>query len=89
MDPRAQQAREHHRLAGEDRDSASQHRSQRDRLVRELWANEREKWTHATLATAVKCSPQLIQKIIDGRTGGSHGHPPERDPNAHSAEAWS
>lgn len=69
MDARAQQAREHHRLSGDASRVAALHRDQRDAIVRNLWDTEREKWTYATLAVAVGCSPQLIQKIIDGRTG--------------------
>lgn len=68
MDPRAQQAREHHRLQRDASRVGEQHRYERDRLVRELWTIEREKWTYATLAAAVTCSPGLIQKILDGRT---------------------
>ncbi|MBE5453470.1 hypothetical protein E3G52_000334 [Mycobacteroides abscessus] len=71
MDARAQQAREHHRLSGDASRVGAQHRDQRDALVRSLWDTEREKWTYAKLAAAVGCSAQLIQKIIDGRTGNT------------------
>jgi hypothetical protein len=64
VNPLAQQAREHHRQAGDATRLAGQHREQRDKLVRRLWATERENWTHATLAKAVGCSPELIAKII-------------------------
>lgn len=65
MDTKAQQAREHHRLSGDASRVGAQHREQRDALVRQLWATEREKWTHRKLAKAVGCSPELIAKIIN------------------------
>ena len=64
MDSLAQQAREHHRKAGEAAAAADQHRAQRDALVRRLWAERRNEWTYARLAAAVGCSPELIAKII-------------------------
>ncbi|AII28181.1 hypothetical protein VC74_gp89 [Mycobacterium phage Sparky] len=64
MDARAQQAREHHRKAGDASRVAEQHRAQRDELIRSLWATERDRWTYAKLAKAVGCSPELIAKII-------------------------
>ncbi|MEW5810240.1 MAG: hypothetical protein AB1925_12380 [Actinomycetota bacterium] len=64
MNPRAQQAREHHRKAADASRTADQHRAQRDDLVRQLWATERDQWTHAKLAKAVGCSPELIAKIL-------------------------
>lgn len=70
MDARAQQAREHHRKAGDASRAADRHRAQRDELVRKLWSTDRESWTYAKLATAVGCSPELIAKIITGRKEG-------------------
>lgn len=67
MDPRAQQAREHHRKAGDAASGAGRHRAQRDALVRDLWVTQRQRWTYAKLAKAVGCSPELIAKIITGR----------------------
>lgn len=67
MDPRAQQAREHHRKSQDAAQGAGQHRAQRDSLVQELWATQRDKWTYAKLAKAVKCSPELIATIIKGK----------------------
>ncbi|MGB0972506.1 MAG: hypothetical protein ACPGVG_16335 [Mycobacterium sp.] len=67
MDPLARQAAEHHRKAGDASRAADVHRQQRDELIRRLWATERDRWTHAKLAAAVGCSPELIAKII--RTG--------------------
>jgi hypothetical protein len=68
MDSRARQAREHHRKAQDVSQIAEQHRMQRDDLVRELWATQRESWTYAKLAAAVECSPELIAKIINPRS---------------------
>jgi AraC-like DNA-binding protein len=66
MDVRVQQAREHHRLAADSERLAGVHREQRDRMIRQLWAEERNSWTYAKLALAVGCSPQLIAHIITG-----------------------
>ena len=68
-DALAQQAREHHRLSGDATRAADQHRAQRDDLVRRLWSEERDQWTHAKLATAVGCSPELIAKILRTSSG--------------------
>lgn len=67
-DARAQQAREHHRAAVADDQSARQHRDQRDRLVKQLRAEDSERWTYPALAAAVGCSPELIAAIIKDRT---------------------
>ena len=64
MDIRVQQAREHHRLAAESERLAGDHRKQRDRLVRQLRADDPGQWTYPALAAAVGCSPQLIAYII-------------------------
>ncbi len=63
-DVRAQQAREHHRLAGESERQAGSHRVQRDRLVRQLRAEDPGTWTYLALSKAVGCSPELIAVII-------------------------
>lgn len=68
MDPLAQQAREHHRKSGAVSRVAERHRAQRDALIRRLWSTQRDQWTYAKLAKAVGCSPELIAKIITGRT---------------------
>jgi len=67
-DARAQQAREHHRAQTADEDSARRHREQRDRLVKQLRADDPDRWTYPALAKAVGCSPELIAAIIKGRT---------------------
>jgi AraC-like DNA-binding protein len=68
MDIRAQQAREHHRESARLSDEAARHREQRDRLVRQLRADDAEQWTYPALARAVGCSPELIAHIL--RTAG-------------------
>ncbi|QYN38508.1 hypothetical protein K1T35_15555 [Pseudonocardia sp. DSM 110487] len=67
-DPRAVQAREAHRLAGDAERLAAQHRAQRDRLVRQLRAEDPARWSYTALAGAVGCSPELIAAIVKGRT---------------------
>jgi hypothetical protein len=67
-DARAVQAREAHRLAGDAERLAAQHRAQRDRLVRQLRAEDPARWSYTALATAVGCSPELIAAIVKGRT---------------------
>lgn len=64
MDARAQQAREHHRESGKLSEQAAQHREQRDRLVRQLRADDPARWTYPALAAAVGCSPELIAYIV-------------------------
>lgn len=66
-DARAQQAREHHRQAGDATGLAEQHRGQRNRLVRQLRGEDPERWTYAALARAVGCSPELVAAIVQGR----------------------
>jgi hypothetical protein len=65
-DARAQQAREHHRAAGADEESARRHRQQRDALVRRLRAEDPQRWSYGALAGAVGCSPELIRVILTG-----------------------
>lgn len=69
MDARVQQAREHHRQAAESERLAGMHREQRDRMIRQLRAEEPGRWSYPKLAKAVGCSPQLIAYIIQGRRG--------------------
>jgi hypothetical protein len=68
-DTRAQQAREHQRLAAEADELATRHRQQRDQLVRALRAADPSRWTYRTLADAVGCTRELINAIVHGRTG--------------------
>jgi hypothetical protein len=67
-DARAVQAREAHRLAGDAERLAAQHRAQRNRLVRQLRAEDPARWSYTALAAAVGCSPELIAAIVKGRT---------------------
>jgi hypothetical protein len=67
-DARAVQAREAHRLAGLAADQAGQYRVQRDRLIRQLRAEDPQRWTYPAIARAVGCSPELVAAIVKGRT---------------------
>ena len=67
-DARSQQAREHHRAQAAAEESAKRHRDQRNRLVKQLRAEDPDRWTYPALAAAVGCSPELIAAIVKGRT---------------------
>lgn len=62
MDARATQARVHHRHALENDRLASQHREQRDALIRRLY--EEGGWSYSSLARAVGCTRDLVAKVI-------------------------
>lgn len=64
----AQQAREHHRESLKALAGATRHREQRDRLIRQLRADDPDRWTYKALAGAVGCSPELIAAIVQMRT---------------------
>ena len=68
-DARAQQAREQHRRSLEAARLADQHREQRNRLIRQLRAEDPEVWTYPAIAAAVGISPELAAAIVKGRTG--------------------
>jgi hypothetical protein len=68
-DGRPAQARDLHRRALELDADAARIRENRDRLVRQLRAEDTDRWTYPALALAIGCSPQLIAAIIQGRTG--------------------
>lgn len=68
-DPRAAQAREHHRRSLEAARLADQERDARDRLVRQLRAEDPERWTWPALGAAVGISKELAAAICKGRTG--------------------
>lgn len=68
-DARAMQTREAHRLAGETERRAHQYRIQRNRLVRQLRAEDPQRWTYPALAVAVGCSPELVAAIVKNRMG--------------------
>lgn len=74
-DPRAAQAREAHRLARQTDALAGQHRATRDRLIRELRAEDPKRWTWPALAKAVGCTPELAAAIAKGRVGKSLDNP--------------
>lgn len=69
-DPRAALAREAHRLALEADSQAARHREQRNRLVRQLRAEDPARWTYVAIARAVGVSPEMAAAIVKGRTGG-------------------
>jgi len=62
-DVRIVRARELHRFAGAATVQASELRRQRDRLVRQLRREDRQRWTHAALAHELGCSEELIALI--------------------------
>lgn len=70
-DARVQQAREHHRalaLLDAERD---QHRQVRNQLIRQLRADDPERWTYQALANAIgpdNLSAELVAAIVKGRT---------------------
>lgn len=63
MDVRLALARDLHRSAKRQVELARRDRRQRDRLVRELRAED-PGWTYESLAHAVGCSPELIAFIV-------------------------
>ena len=68
MDVRAALARDHHIAAARSSGEADRHRAQRDRLVRQLRAEDPATWSYAALARAVGCSPELIAFIVKNPT---------------------
>jgi hypothetical protein len=75
-DVRVTRARELHRLAGAAVAQAGEYRSQRDRLVRQLRAEDRRRWTHAALARELGCSPELVALIDRGTEDPIEGDHP-------------
>ena len=65
-DPRALQARQHHRAASSAEEDAARHRAARDEVVRRLRDEDPKRWTYRALATAVGCDVQLIRWILTG-----------------------
>jgi hypothetical protein len=63
-DIRAAAARDYHLRAGESDSQADRSRLQRDRLVRQLRAEDPKHWTYRRLSIAVGCSPELIAHIV-------------------------
>lgn len=70
MDVRAALAREHHRAAAASNEEAGDHRAQRDRLIRQLRAEDPVTWTYAALAAAIGCSPELAAYVIKNVPAG-------------------
>ena len=65
MDIRAQQAREHHEAVGRADHEAEMHREQRDRLVRQLRAEDPVYWSYGRLVRTVGCSKSRIKQILE------------------------
>lgn len=63
-DIRASAARDFHLRAAESGKKADEYRRRRDRLVRQLRAEDPKLWTYPRLARAVRCSPELIAYIV-------------------------
>jgi hypothetical protein len=61
-------ARDLHRSASTSRAHLERYRFERNKLIRELRAEDRELWTYQALAAAVGCSKELIAAIVQGRT---------------------
>jgi hypothetical protein len=64
----AQQAQDHHRAQEVSESTGRFHRDQRNRLIKQLRAEDPERWTYPALAAAIGCSPELIAAIVKGRT---------------------
>jgi hypothetical protein len=67
-DIRAQQAREFHRRLQESEARSADLRAQRNRLIRELRAEDPEQWTYSALAAAVGCKRETVAAVLQGRT---------------------
>jgi len=64
VDVRAALARDHHRAAANSSEEAGRHRAQRDRLIRQLRAEDPVTWTYSALAAPVGCSPELVAFVV-------------------------
>lgn len=64
-DLRAAAARQAHLDAEGASRAAAQSRAKRDRLVRQLRAEDPQRWSLGALAKTVGCSRALIQRILD------------------------
>ncbi len=62
-DPKLARARELQRQASEAEQRASQARTERDRLIRELRASDPDEWSYGRLAGALGVSRELIAAI--------------------------
>jgi len=64
-DLRAAAARKAHLEAGRADRAAAAARAERDRLVRQLRADDPDRWSLGALAKAVGCSRALIVRILE------------------------
>ena len=62
-DARLARARDLHRRATEADELAARLRAERDRLIRQLRAEDRRRWSYGVLASALGCSRELIALI--------------------------
>lgn len=67
-DPRAQQARDLNRRLTDSEALADDLRAQRNRIIRELRAEDPGRWTYAALAREIGCTRETIAAVIQGRT---------------------
>ena len=63
-DVRAARARELHRLAAEADALAASRRSERDRLILQLRAEDPQRWSYTALADALGCSRELVALVL-------------------------
>lgn len=76
MDIRVQQAREHHHESVAADLLASRHRAERDRLMREVWDDDRKSWTYQALAKAIGVSKDLVAYTLKrGKPAPQGGRP--------------
>jgi hypothetical protein len=65
MDARAQEAQTEHKAAARNDQLAYVHRWNRDRLVRELRAEDPGYWSYNRLARTIGCSKARIKQILE------------------------
>ncbi|HXH79756.1 hypothetical protein [Nocardioides sp.] len=63
-DPRAARAKELHAKALEADRVAAQYRADRDRIIHQLRADDRQRWSYGALAAVLGCSRELIALIV-------------------------
>ena len=66
-DLKAARARELHGQASEAEGRAADLRAERDRLIRQLRAEDEKRWSYGALAKAIGCSRELIAQVVKRR----------------------
>jgi len=66
-DLKAARARELHDQASEAERRAADLRAERDRLIRQLRAEDEKRWSYGALAKAIGCSRELIAQVVKRR----------------------